>query len=207
MSLGSLDRGANGLMKVGEAGVTGLNGARSGIWGWMSCCMKRDQSWRLDCSSPGRNRRVVGPVSFGALKAAVLLERRFRALSNSGSGSTLMTRVGRTGPCLRWASIWTWQSAIVLIGCCCIGSVSSCRRPTRSAFADWLSSGSRTARQTMGRTYFGLVDGEKDALRRCPRGIPRRGGAHGLYPEGGSRLRWLSAGGSNHDMSHLSTRQ
>ena len=129
ISLGSLDRGANGLVKVGEAGVTGLNGARSGIWGWMCCWMKRAQSGRVGCSSPGRNSSVVGPVSFGALKAAVLLERRFRALSNSGSGRTLMTKVGRTGPCLRWASIWTWQSATELMGYCCIGSVSSCCRP------------------------------------------------------------------------------
>jgi hypothetical protein len=47
ISLGSLDLGANGLIKVGEAGVTGLRGALSGIWGWMSCWMKRAQSWRV----------------------------------------------------------------------------------------------------------------------------------------------------------------
>jgi hypothetical protein len=43
-SLGSLDRGENGLMKVGDAGVSGLMGALSGKCGRMSCWIQRAHS-------------------------------------------------------------------------------------------------------------------------------------------------------------------
>lgn len=90
-------------MKVGEMGVIGLMGGRSGMFVCMSGRMKLAQSCSVDSSSPGagRNQRVDGDVSLVLVRPTVRLERRLRNLSVAGSGEMLMIRVGKAGPCFR----------------------------------------------------------------------------------------------------------
>jgi hypothetical protein len=114
-------------MKLGEDGVMGLIGGLSGILGCINGCMNLAQSCSVCCSSPGRNNRVVGCVSFVDVSPAVLLERRFRNLSVVGSGEMFIIKVGSTGPCFLCASCCTWQSVMELIACCWIGSHSPYR--------------------------------------------------------------------------------
>lgn len=101
-----MPRPENGLMKVGDAGLSGLTGSFRARMNWRQSC--RLMWW----SSGGvRNHSVVVVDSLVDMKPAARLERRFFSLS-----AMLMTRVGRTGPCLRWAICWTWQSLMVLTG-------------------------------------------------------------------------------------------
>lgn len=88
------------------------------MWVFIKGCMTLAQSWSVCISSPGRNHRVVGCVSFVEVRPAVLLERLFRSLSVVGSGEIFMIRVGSTGPCFLCATCWIWQSVMELRACC-----------------------------------------------------------------------------------------
>jgi hypothetical protein len=94
-----------------------------GLMGDFLARMKRAHSCKLKWwSSVGvRNQSVVALASLlEDIRPAARLDRRFFSLS-----AIEMTRVGRTGPCLRWAICWTWQSVIEFMGHCWLGSVSS----------------------------------------------------------------------------------
>lgn len=99
--------------KVAEVGVSGLSSSAAVAF---LDCMKLAQSCRLGWWSSGgvRNQSDDGPLSLDAdMRLPARLERRFRSLSVN-----VTTRVGRTGPCFRLASICMEQSVTQLRGHC-----------------------------------------------------------------------------------------